>query len=312
VSTNRVNISINPSKPIAQLSPSPQLSFTVSLRNIQELNGNRGLVYFADMQSRNFTSTKTESSPTSEKWTFNTTLENRAEIIVVIQHFTSPTLLVFADTPMSFAANTLKVNIKVRSWPFASVQNSLAFVMDAKSPAQGVSRSTLNSQGNVEWLMIEFEGYSLYGQFFPYAVVDNRTRFLPFTLNTNDYSVTAIAPHFWDEIELDPSYSVLLGDGQAPDPNHGGGKHVNKTALIASLVIIGILALAVTALYVAYPRIKLELQLREGRASVEMEKKDLQGTGRRTGNGEGEVSGVSMEVCTEEGQLGNDKLPSVL
>jgi len=301
VSNNWVNISVSPSQPIAQLSPSQNFSFMVWLRNIQERTNTTEVVYIADMQERNFTSTKTESPSLWEKWTFNTTLENQAEVIVIIQHFIAPGSITFAETPIEFAANTLKVNIKVSSWPFTSVQNSLAFVMDAKSPSkatQQVSRSSVDSSGNVEWLIITFEEYSLYGQIFPSAVVDNKTRVLPFILNASDSSVTAIVPHFWGEVELDPSYSVLLGDGGAPNNNHGRKQAVSKTALEASLLTIGLLALVLTALYFAYPRILLALQLREGRESIQLEKRGSQGfAGERKG------TTLAMQVSADEGQF---------
>jgi len=300
VSNNWVNISVNPSQPIAQLSPSQNFSFMVWLRNIQERTNTNEVVYIADIQERNFTSTKTESPSLWEKWTFNSTLDNQAEVIVIIQHFIAPGSITFAETPLDFAANTLKVNIKVRSWPFTSVQNSLAFVMDAKSPSkatQQVSRSSVDSSGNVEWLIITFEEYSLYGQFFPSAVVDNRTRILPFILNASDSSVTAMVPHFWGEVDLDPSYNVLLGDGQASN-NFGRKKAVSKTALEASLLTIGLLALVLTALYFAYPRILLALQLREGRESIQLEKRGSQGYA-----GERKETTLAMQVSADEGQF---------
>jgi len=40
----------------------------------------------------------------------------------------------------------------------------------------------------------------MYGQFSPYAIVDGRNRIIPFQLNSDNGQVTALIPHFWEEL----------------------------------------------------------------------------------------------------------------
>ncbi len=70
---------------------------------------------------------------------------------------------------------------------------------------------------------------------------------------------------------MDPSYSVLLGDDKADAcgiKNEKGGNSINSVAVIASVVsIIGVAVMATAFYLVAYPKLKLYLQLH----SVEMQ-----------------------------------------
>ena len=106
-----------------------------------------------------------------------------------------------------------------------------------------------------------------YGQFSPDAIVDGRYRIINFHLDNNNGSVTAIVPHFWQEMgtvlplaslslspsllrlpivlfeltcyttDLDPTYSVLVGKSKDSCRHHNG---VNKNVYIGVFVTIGV------------------------------------------------------------------------
>jgi len=225
-----------------------------------------------DLEGRNFSSSN-ESTPGSDKWTFVTILDNQANITITIQHFTTSSSILFANTALALAANTLKLNVKIQNWPFSSSNNSLAVVLERPSSSDQIDSSS-DVNGNLEWFTVTFNGTSLFGQFFPYAAVDGRTRILPFILNTSDGSVTALIPHFWQEVELDPNYSVLLESNQ-PANTEGTPRSKNPTPTILAAVLSTIFGTAVVicVAYFVFPRVRLLLQLRVAQEEVDMEKR---------------------------------------
>lgn len=72
----------------------------------------------------------------------------------------------FANKTSVFAPNTLKLTMKVEGWPFKSLQNSLAIVLDAASNEYNTQACNINSQtdsgGSLAWYVLNFCGVSMY------------------------------------------------------------------------------------------------------------------------------------------------------
>jgi len=117
----------------------------------------------------------------------------------------------------------------------------------------------------------------LYGQLSDQAIVDGRNRNITYSF-VDSGTVRAYLPHFWSTAEMDPNYSVLLGDTQT---NSGATCSSNKSKssnskiskkdiiLIAVLVSVGVIGIIVLII-VIYPRTQLRFQVRkEKRLSTE-------------------------------------------
>ncbi len=80
------------------------------------------------------------------------------------------TTVVFAGKATSFPPNTLKINFKVQGWPFKSLQNSMAMIMDAhynvptthtEAPKTCYKASTDDS-GNLKWFLMNVDDTEMY------------------------------------------------------------------------------------------------------------------------------------------------------
>jgi hypothetical protein len=99
--------------------------------------------------------------------------------------FGEETTLEFANTSTLYAANTLKLQIDINSWPFRALANFLEIVIDSSStdPAQTtcVLNQTDESSG-LRWLLVVVVGgVSLY-LFFPPLSPYSLPIFLPISL----------------------------------------------------------------------------------------------------------------------------------
>ncbi len=73
---------------------------------------------------------------------------------------------------------------------------------------------------------------------------------------------------------MDPSYSVLLGNGKedncASDSKHGNS--INSVALIASFAtIVGLAILGTAAYFLVWPQVKLAMQLKSAQSQTELQ-----------------------------------------
>jgi len=216
-----------------------------------------------NMSAINFSISQSEGTNVSTDVTFFGALPNDANITLFIRLFSATTNVTFAGDTTAFAPNTIKLSITVVNWPFRSVQNSLAFILGSDTKQQtskcNVDSGT-DSSGNLQWFTITLNSTSMYGKFMDTALLDNKTRTVTFSLN-EDNSVTASIPHFWEQAEIDPSYSVLLGERQdSCGANDNSIKSVVYIATFASLG--GVIVLSAFAYFIVYPRLKLAIQVR--------------------------------------------------
>eukprot|EP00026_Physarum_polycephalum_P010320 Phypoly_transcript_10479.p1 GENE.Phypoly_transcript_10479~~Phypoly_transcript_10479.p1 ORF type:complete len:171 (+),score=31.14 Phypoly_transcript_10479:331-843(+) len=136
--------------------------------------------------------------------------------------------------------------------------------MGATNPKQATKSCNLdsntNSNGSLTWYTLTVNGVAMYGQFSPDAILDGRNRIITFHLNSENGLVTAIIPHFWEEMDLDPTFSVLLGNAIDKCGKHSSG---NKTIYIAVFVTLGVLAILGVAGYFLYPRVRTYFKVRK-------------------------------------------------
>lgn len=83
-----------------------------------------------------------------------------------MQHFTKATTVTFANQTNEYLPNTLKLTVAVLNWPFLSIDNSLALVLDASNPNQATQScniaSETNEAGSLQWVQITINGQAMY------------------------------------------------------------------------------------------------------------------------------------------------------
>eukprot|EP00026_Physarum_polycephalum_P009764 Phypoly_transcript_09899.p1 GENE.Phypoly_transcript_09899~~Phypoly_transcript_09899.p1 ORF type:complete len:181 (+),score=25.46 Phypoly_transcript_09899:682-1224(+) len=136
----------------------------------------------------------------------------------------------------------------VRLWPFFSLSNSLIITM--ASGFQGQEKSCVDEStdqsGNLRWVIVVVDGVSLYGQFLDKGVLDDRVRTVQYSLSADKTTVTATVPHFWDYIDLDPNFSVLVAANKKDlGICHDNKKDKTKLAIeIVVPVVVGLILIA--------------------------------------------------------------------
>eukprot|EP00026_Physarum_polycephalum_P004799 Phypoly_transcript_04823.p1 GENE.Phypoly_transcript_04823~~Phypoly_transcript_04823.p1 ORF type:complete len:514 (+),score=31.39 Phypoly_transcript_04823:492-2033(+) len=221
---------------------------------------------------------RTDSSETENKmYRYNVTLENGAYLEFMIWHFLDTnTEVSFANDTTHFFSNSFKFAMQLRNWPFKNLKNSLAIVFDAKASedkACSAIHSNKDENNNLKWYTINVKGVTLYGQFLNRAIVDGLYRSVSFSLNS-DRSVTAILPHFWENMVLDPSFSVLVG---SEDSSCRKSNKVNKKLIAILVPILAVLTVIIVVFIVMYPRLKSEVKIRQGRQKLKQTESEKQG-----------------------------------
>jgi len=219
---------------------------TLSIRNIQEWNETSGVV--AQSTIPNVTTSQFEITSYGNKWVCSMLLDNEANVSLTIYRLSKSFNFTIANTTYAFPPNVLKVNVKVQNWPFKSINHSLAIVFEtqmASLPNGFTQNSSTYESGSLSWFAMNADSISLFGQFSPEASVDGRKRLVYFSMNSTDFSITAVSPHFWQEFEMDPSYSILVDD------NNGNGGGVSQSVIIGTVVgVVGGMIVIILAVYV--------------------------------------------------------------
>lgn len=83
--------------------------------------------------------------------------------------FSESTVYEFAGTTTTFSANTIKLAINVKNWPFYSLSNQLEIVFESNekqnSGGDACFQNESDEQGNLRWLMVIINSTSLYHLF---------------------------------------------------------------------------------------------------------------------------------------------------
>jgi len=203
---------------------------------------------------------------------YTATLENGALLNIVLYELEEDTTSIdFAGITTVYPANTIKLSVNIQGWRFTNLKNSLEIIIDAQA---GQGQGCVNSQStssSLLWFMIYVGKISLYGQFASNAILDGRVRNITFGLN-EDNTISAILPHFWDYSEMDPQFSVLLGDtnrGTCENDQKGVNKKV--IAIVVPIVVVVVLLVILIVIYFAKFHSKWKI-LRHKSADSEMDK----------------------------------------
>lgn len=229
-------------------------------------------------------------------WRYVGKLPNNATVALTLALFHQTTNFKFAGRSILIPANTVKMTVKVASWPFLNSTNQLGITMGMKSDANKTKTIT-DSDGdtvnrNLQWLTFSAGGYSLYCSFLPVAIIDGRVGRISFKKRKTTNAAVAVIPHFDDEVDVDPNFSVLVDpnygetddggkttDGNGGDTSTDGGGSIlgdgkSDTPLIVGVTVgvVGAVALSVVGAVVVYPRLRTRKQLREAKEGIELGK----------------------------------------
>jgi len=198
---------------------------------------------------------------------------NGADLQVNISLKTEQSDVNFANTTFQLAPYSLKYSLQITNWPFATIRNQLGIIIQstggnstsASSSTCGGSTSVENSAGNLLYFLVKSGDQYLYGQMVPIIIIDGTFRNVSsvFLKETDDVMITI--PHFWDQIVVDPNYSVLVGENvntlnpcEKSNQLVTGGSSINKSVIIGVVVgVVGGVILLAVFVFVVLPKIQL-------------------------------------------------------
>jgi len=245
------------------ITPPPQnkINFIVSVAEVREVDQSNNVVASVNMDDIKFTITVIETA-VGEQVSYFAVL-NKTEITITISLINCSTVIFFADQELDLSPNELKMTLTVKNWPFVSKQNLFEVVFDAGSENSDNVTTKSDSQGVLRWVSLAVNDVSLYGQFLPYAQLDNKTQALNISYSQEDthrYVITR-CPMFSNELVVDPNYVILVDDKANPNSiitNNGGSSSVSTTAIIAGVVCsVGGVAIIAFVWFVVKPKVQL-------------------------------------------------------
>lgn len=224
---------------------SGNVSFSISFDTIREVDVNGDIIESYDLSKQNFTVTPNlnDTSGAAASYIYQIMLPNKATLDIYIQLFTNATTVQFANQTIKVPSNGLKYSMKVASWPFHNIRNMLQISIksDVQSENGNDCKTTDISEdgsNNIQWIKIQLNGVALYGTFSEYAVLDTAIRTVQFLYNSTTGDVIIQTPHFFDEVELDPNFQVLLDPSQLQTSCDGA---VRSSTNVAAPVIGGVI-----------------------------------------------------------------------
>eukprot|EP00026_Physarum_polycephalum_P003012 Phypoly_transcript_03021.p1 GENE.Phypoly_transcript_03021~~Phypoly_transcript_03021.p1 ORF type:complete len:706 (+),score=47.82 Phypoly_transcript_03021:43-2118(+) len=270
----RIEPIVNSSNPQLDI-PQESCNFFISISALSELDQNKGVLRTVPLRTAKFTT----QNITTENYTlynFSTTLENQAFVTVIAWIFTQSTQLTFAGKVRTYSPNTVKINAVIQNWPFYSLSNFLAVIIDA-NPIKSTDKDHTECvdsheaiNGNLKWIAVTASDVTLYGQFDDAALVDERSRTISYALNP-DNSVSAILPHFWSSAKMDPQYSVILKDPNVRCKTKNKRKRDFKIVYIVVGAGVGTILLVVVAFF-AIRRIRFNRRVNKSFDEMKMQK----------------------------------------
>ncbi len=84
--------------------------------------------------------------------------------LLKIRNFKTAASVSFANTTKQYAANSVKLNMIIENWPFKSIQNSLALILDSQNTqkhTQSCIQSGKDISGNLVWFQITVNGVAM-------------------------------------------------------------------------------------------------------------------------------------------------------
>eukprot|EP00026_Physarum_polycephalum_P000643 Phypoly_transcript_00644.p1 GENE.Phypoly_transcript_00644~~Phypoly_transcript_00644.p1 ORF type:complete len:358 (-),score=56.53 Phypoly_transcript_00644:121-1194(-) len=204
--------------------PTANITFYVGVKEIREIDIDGKIVSSHELGATQFNySTENitlSDNSTATQISCNTTFPNNAKIIIANIFFPNSTKYPFAGQTIRVPDQSLKISIVLQDWPFQTLQNRLQVVLRTHDDsAQNVSSkndltSSKDGSQNVQWLKLNVDGISLYTTFVEDIVKDGQISRASFSLDS-DSNIILSTPSFWQQVEIDPVYTVLV------DPRSG-------------------------------------------------------------------------------------------
>jgi len=188
--------------------------FGIGINGISEIDDNGVVVSSLNLSTINF---EVDYAYTSayQNWTITGYSEDGAMVKIKSWFFLQQTTFQFANTTISFPPFSLKYSVMISSWKFSTIRNKLgisfkALADSSKASTCITSQSFDDSNGNLLYFILNVNGVSLYGQIERQIVVDGRIQLALFDWDESSSTVVVKVPFFWNDVEIDPNYSVLL------------------------------------------------------------------------------------------------------
>jgi len=219
----------------------------------------------------NFTLTQNNATT----WVCASSLINQAFLVVSVAYFPQAVSYEFANSTLFLPANTMKLNIQISNWPFKSFTNQLQVtffvnfsggVNPTTSDANVLVQNSVQTdeQNSLQWSVQNYGKTALFSQFFNKALLDGAIYPVSFQFNGNESSFNVVIPHFWTNVEIDPSFNVLLDYDSSS--THTNNPHANNdnivTIVIIVVPIIAVLVVVLVVFLIMYPRISMWRKMR--------------------------------------------------
>eukprot|EP00026_Physarum_polycephalum_P005392 Phypoly_transcript_05426.p1 GENE.Phypoly_transcript_05426~~Phypoly_transcript_05426.p1 ORF type:complete len:356 (+),score=25.74 Phypoly_transcript_05426:398-1465(+) len=202
------------------------VSFGILFASIREIDENGGTVVSFDINLPNNTRNHHEKINSSNT-KFIISLPNNANLAVKATVYNETTIVKFANESIRVPKNGLKYLIHIENWPFIALTHRLVVSMRVNASAKGASdgsctrsqagtklRVNTDGDSSLSFIYFEYNGVLLYGTFLENAYLDDiyNIRLVRFYYNTTANTIDIEIPHFWDYVDIDPNFQVLLGD----------------------------------------------------------------------------------------------------
>ncbi|GAM20228.1 hypothetical protein SAMD00019534_034030 [Acytostelium subglobosum LB1] len=266
---NNGTIENSPNTPAINIT-SKGVYFSFAINEIIERDSTNALVksvnvsslmwFMVNAANTTVTAPVTNDTVLESRWTYNTSVPNITDSIVVtflqyqrIEGVTRNTNMMFefANQLFTIDLGSLKYNVAINKWRFASYLNTLEIHstvsrINGGSCDQLINGHLLNS-GPVSTINItDSSGNNIVGRFINRVVLDETPRVLNlYTVdNLDNMTIVAVSPAFSDRLEMDPDFGFLVrGDGSAPSSCNPATDQGWK--LITGVVVGGIAFVAI-------------------------------------------------------------------
>jgi len=198
------------------------ITFSLSFYDIQEITPDNEILVSYPLEIQNYT---LEGNPVTMpdgshamSFSYNTVLPNDANVTIHIMTFTNATTIPFGNSSVSIGNNGMKYSMEVTGWIFANIRNMLRIHIDSgtneTSPNACQSTNVGADLSNLHYILITLNGVSLYGKFLDFALLDNLMQNIQYSWDATVQMVAITVPHFWDTMDMDPDFQVLVNNGQ--------------------------------------------------------------------------------------------------
>jgi hypothetical protein len=197
-------------------------------------------------------------------WNYTAQIFMRTSLQIYVFHFNKPDNFTFSGSTTEVGANTIKLAIFISDWPFRATQNALFVNFEnsiaTSSAMQGLQPCAIekreNSNNDLRWYKVTVGGVTMYSQMEDEAIVDGYVKPITFAYSSAT-TFAARIPFFWNNVTVDPNFSVLVEDSD-PCRNSDKPPKWNWFYIIPIFVVVPVCGL----LFWKYEILKRAISLR--------------------------------------------------